>query len=87
MTQHYREAYLVSDWSKVSAPKKFKTAQRPINARKRKAREDSSARRVSARRHTFFFVFTEAISSSAVVILFSSCLIVVWCGTQISWKH
>lgn len=56
MTQHYREAYLVSDWSQVTAPKNSKQ-RNDHSKREKKAREDSSARRVNARKHTFYCVY------------------------------
>lgn len=54
MTQHYREAFLVSDWSQVSAPKNSKQ-RNDQSTREKEKRAKIRVREESAREGIHFF--------------------------------
>lgn len=55
MTQHYREAFLVSDWSQVSAPKNSKQ-RNDQSTREKEKRAKIRVREESAREGIHFFL-------------------------------
>lgn len=79
MTQHYREAYLVSDWSQVTAPKNSKQHNDHSTREKKSARRFECAKSQRAKVCIFLCLLN---LFQAALLWFCFPVVWSWCGVE-----